>query len=223
MISIIIPVLNEERALPATLQNVFTQAGEFEVIVVDGGSTDSTLNIVRQDERIHLCSAATGRASQMNAGAQQACGDWLLFLHADTLLPANSLLTIEQLSPEVKAGGFKHRFSGQSWSLRLISWLDNLRCRWTRIIYGDQAMFVRHDTFTELGMFPQVPHMEDVLFCEHLIKETQPLILNDYVITDSRKFEENGIWLSFGRVLLILASHELHLPIPARKFFKNVR
>ena len=78
MISIIIPVLNEERALPATLQHVFSQAGEFEVIVVDGGSTDNTLAIVSQDNRIQLVSAATGRASQMNAGAQQASGDWLL-------------------------------------------------------------------------------------------------------------------------------------------------
>ena len=223
MISIIIPVLNEERALPATLQHVFSQAGKFEVIVVDGGSTDSTLDIVRQDSRIQLLSAATGRASQMNAGAQHANGEWLVFLHADTLLPKDALLSIEQLPPQVQAGGFKHLFSGQAWSLRLISWLDNLRCRWTRILYGDQAMFVRRDLFTKLGMFPNEPVMEDVLFSEQLVKVTQPVILNSNVITDSRKFEQNGIWLSFWRVLLILAIHELHLPIRTRKFFTNAR
>lgn len=223
MISIIIPVLNEERALPATLQQVFSQAGEFEVIVVDGGSTDNTLAIVSQDSRLQLVSAATGRASQMNAGAQQASGDWLLFLHADTLLPKDAILSIEQLSSEIQAGGFKHRFSGDAWSLRLISWLHNFRCRWTRIFYGDQAMFVRRKMFTELGMFPNEPILEDLLFSEQLVKVTRPVILDSYVITESRKFEQTGIWLSFWRVLLILASHGLHLPIPAKKFFANVR
>ena len=223
MISIIIPVLNEERALPATLQHVFSQAGEFEVIVVDGGSTDSTLDIVNQESRIQLHKAATGRASQMNEGARHATGDWLLFLHADTLLPENALISIERLSSDTQAGGFKHRFSGQAWSLRLISWLHNFRCRCTRIFYGDQAMFVRRKLFTELGMFPDEPILEDLLFSEKLVKGTQPVILNSYVITESRKFESQGIWMSFWRVILILISHGLHLPIPARKFFSNVR
>ena len=223
MISIIIPVLNEERALPATLQHVFSQAGEFEVIVIDGGSTDSTLDIVNQESRIQLHKAATGRASQMNEGARHATGDWLLFLHADTLLPENALISIEQLPNDTQAGGFKHRFSGQAWSLRLISWLHNFRCRCTRIFYGDQAMFVRRKLFTELGMFPDEPILEDLLFSEKLVKVTQPVILNSYVITESRKFESQGIWLSFWRVILILISHELHLPTPARKFFYNVR
>ena len=223
MISIIIPVLNEERALPATLQEVFSQAGEFEVIVVDGGSTDNTIDIVSQDNRIQLHTAPAGRASQMNVGAEQATGDWLLFLHADTLLPKDALLSIAQLSPDIQAGGFKHRFSGHAWGLRLISWLHNFRCRWTRIFYGDQAMFVRRKLFFDLGMFPNEPMMEDVLFSEKLVKVTRPVILDSYVITESRKFEQQGIWLSFWRVLLILVSHELHLPIPARKFFSNVR
>jgi rSAM/selenodomain-associated transferase 2 len=223
MISIIIPVLNEERALPATLQHVFAQAGEYEVIVVDGGSTDNTLEIVGQDDRILVFTASTGRASQMNLGAQHAKGDWLLFLHADTHLPPKALLAIEQLSPDIQAGGFKHRFSGCAWSLRLISWLDNLRCRLTRIIYGDQAMFIRRELFYNLGMYPNVPVMEDVLFCEGLVKLTRPLILDTYIITDSRKFEQNGPWLSLWRVLLILASHGLRLPIPTSKFFANVR
>jgi len=223
MISIIIPVLNEERALPATLQHVFSQTGEFEVIVIDGGSTDNTRDIVGQDSRIRLLTATTGRASQMNAGAQHASGEWLLFLHADTLLPKDALLTIEQLSPQIQAGGFRHLFSGRAWSLRLISWLDNVRCRWTRILYGDQAMFVRRDLFSKLGMFPNEPVMEDVLFSEQLVKVTRPVILNSYVITDSRKFEQEGVWLSFWRVLRILARHELHLPIRTRKFFSNVR
>ncbi len=223
MISIIIPVLNEERALPATLQHVFSQAGEFEVIIVDGGSTDNTLEIVSQESRIQVQKAVSGRASQMNEGVRYATGDWLLFLHADTLLPENALKSIDALPADILAGGFKHRFSGRAWSLRLISWLHNFRCRCTRIFYGDQAMFVRHELFIKLGMFPETPVLEDLLLGEKLVKVTQPVMLDSYVITASRKFEQQGIWLSFWRVLLILASHELRLPIPAKKFFSNVR
>ena len=223
MISIIIPVLNEERALPATLQRVFNQHGEFEVIVVDGGSADGTADIVARDSRIAWLVEKTGRASQMNAGARAAGGDWLLFLHADTLLLENALQNIEALPADVQAGGFTHRFSGSARGLRLVSWLHNFRCRRTRVFYGDQAMFVRRSLFFELGAFPDEPMLEDLLFGETLAAVTRPVMLDSVVITDSRKFEQNGVWLSLLRVVLILASHELHLPIPARRFFANVR
>jgi len=223
VISIIIPVLNEERALPATLRRVFEQQAEFEVIVVDGGSTDGTAGIVARDSRIIRLDAETGRASQMNAGARAARGDWLLFLHADTLLPAEALRCIEALPAGIQAGGFTHRFSGNARGLRLVSWLHNFRCRRTRVFYGDQAMFVRRQLFFELGAFPDEPVLEDLLFGETLAAATRPVLLESEVITDSRKFEQNGVWLSLLRVVLILASHELHLPVPARRFFANVR
>jgi rSAM/selenodomain-associated transferase 2 len=223
MISIIIPALNEQRALPATLQQVFAQRGEYEVIVVDGGSTDNTRALVENDPRLRLITATTGRASQMNAGAEQARGEWLLFLHADTLLPDGGLAEIEQQPREVLAGGFSHRFSGQAWGLRVVSWLHNFRCRRTHVFYGDQAPFVRRELFFQLGGFPDEPILEDLLFGEQLARLTRPKMLNSYVISDSRKFEQNGIWLSLLRVLLILISHELKLPIPARKFFANAR
>jgi len=223
MISIIVPTLNEERALPRTLEHIFSQDGEFEVIVVDGGSHDNTLALVNREQRLRLLTATTGRASQMNAGALQAQGEWLLFLHADTLLPQNALLTIEQLPEHVLSGGFRHRFSGHAWGLRLVSWLHNFRCQRTRVFYGDQAMFIRTRLFHELGGFPDKPILEDLLFGERLATITQPLMLDDYVISDSRKFEQKGIYLSLFRVLLILLCHELHLPIPARKFFSPIR
>ena len=223
MISIIIPVLNEERALPATLAQVFAQAGDYEVIVVDGGSTDNTLGLIEHDPRVRLLTASAGRASQMNAGARHARGEWLLFLHADTLLPDGALREIQQQPRDIRAGGFSHRFSGQAWGLRLVSWLHNFRCRCTHVFYGDQAMFVRRDLFFELDGFPDEPILEDLLFGEQLARVTRPRMLDSHVISDSRKFEQNGIWLSLFRVLLIQISHELKLPIPARKFFANAR
>ncbi len=223
MISIVIPAYNEEKALPATLARVFAQDRDSEVIVVDGGSRDATHEIVRTDTRVQLITAPKGRASQMNAGARRAHGEWLLFLHADTHLPDGALAAIANLPDDVQAGGFRHCFSGNDWRLRLISWLDNLRCHWTRVFYGDQALFVRRELFERLGGFPEDHLLEDVVFGERLRKRTQPRLLDLHVTTDARKFAQMGIWKSLGRVALILTCHELRLPIPADTFFRDVR
>ncbi|MGD8802482.1 MAG: hypothetical protein PVG12_04810, partial [Gammaproteobacteria bacterium] len=143
--------------------------------------------------------------------------------HADTLLPDDALQTISVLPADVQGGGFTHRFSGSTRGLRLVSWLHNFRCRRTHVFYGDQAMFVRRQLFFELGLFPDEPILEDLLFGEKLASATRPVMLDSTVITDSRKFEQKGVWLSLMRVLLILISHELRLPIPARRFFANIR
>jgi glycosyltransferase involved in cell wall biosynthesis len=169
--------------------------------------------------------APKGRASQMNAGAAQASGEWLLFLHADTVLPDGALLQLNKLEKDhaVQAGGFMHQFSGDDWRLQLISFLDNFRCTRSRIIYGDQALFVRRALFERLGGFPDQPVLEDVAFCEKLIKTTNPLLLSPPVVTDARKFITMGIWRSFVRVLLIILHVEYRLPVLPRTFFQDIR
>lgn len=225
MISVIVPAYNEENALPATLRGLFTQPGEYEVIVVDGGSTDRTCKIVQTEPRARLLTASKGRAVQMNAGAKEARGEWLLFLHADTLLPEGALVRLNQMegNADVQAGGFLHQFSGRDWRLRLISFLDNFRCVRSRIIYGDQAMFVRRKLFERLGGFPDQPILEDVAFCEKLICMTEPVLFASPVITDSRKFLKMGIWKSFARVLLIILHAQFRLPVLPRVFFQDIR
>lgn len=225
MISVIIPTLNEEKALPLTLRHVLVQAGDYEVIVVDGGSIDRTCEIAKHEPQIRLFQAPKGRASQMNMGAKQAQGEWLLFLHADTRLPQGSLHRLNTMEPDlsVQAGGFLHQFSGSDWRLRLLSTLNNVRCRWTKVIYGDQAMFVRRALFEQLGGFPDQSILEDVLFSRTLIRVVTPLLLTPPVVTDSRKFVQMGIWRSVGRASLILLAVELHLPIVARSFFRDIR
>jgi rSAM/selenodomain-associated transferase 2 len=209
MISVIIPTYNEEKALPATLEHLLRQAGEYEVIVVDGGSSDRTCQIVRAEPRVRLLTASKGRASQMNTGACIARGEWLLFLHADTFLPEGALRRLNALEADTacQAGGFRHRFSGDDWRLRLISWMDNLRAKITCIIYGDQAMFVRRSLFQQLGGFPQQPFLEDIAFGEKLKRVTKPV----------------GIWRSLARCAVILLCHGLRLPIAARAFFADIR
>jgi rSAM/selenodomain-associated transferase 2 len=223
MISVIIPTLNEERALPLTLARLFCQSGSFETIVCDGGSSDGTRAIVAKHPQIQWLDAPRGRASQMNAGAQQARGEWLVFLHADTLLPEQALATIAALPSVCHWGAFRQRFSGATFWLRAISWIDNMRCRITRVPYGDQVIFVRRHTFLRAGGFPAVEIMEDLLFGERMRRVHPPLLLRAEAITDSRKFEQMGVLVSFWRVLRILAAHHRRRAIPARDFFSDIR
>ncbi len=172
-----------------------------------------------------LLRAPKGRASQMNAGAKQAIGEWLLFLHADTVLPPAQIQRLNEMEADqtIQAGGFMHQFSGDDWRLKLISFLDNFRCIRSRIIYGDQALFVRRALFEQLGGFPNRPILEDVAFCERLIAVTTPLLLSPSVVTEARKFLKMGIWRSFLRVLLIILHVEFRLPVLPRAFFRDVR
>lgn len=225
MISVVIPAYNEERALPETLDRLFSQQGDYEVILVDGGSTDATRRIARSHCGVKLVQARKGRASQMNAGAAEARGEWLLFLHADTLIPENGLARVAELPMKVAAGGFRHRFSGHGFGLRFVSLVDNIRCRASRIIFGDQAMFIRRSLFSRLGGFPDVEQLEDVLFCENLVKHTRPVLLDLAVITDSRKFVQHGVLRSLTRVAIILICVNLgrQLPGDSLRFFDDVR
>jgi rSAM/selenodomain-associated transferase 2 len=226
LISVIIPTLDEERALPATLDAVLAQPVDLEVIVVDGGSVDRTRQIVEttsaRHPRLHVLGAARGRALQMNAGADVARGEWLLFLHADTLLPRDGLTVIENQLEAVQAGCFTHRFSGEASMLRILSWFHNHRFGVTRVIYGDQAMFIRRRLFEKLGGFPIRP-MEDIAFGLKLRTATRPIMLRESVTTDSRKFDQMGHLRALAHSVFLLLRFRFGTDLSGDRFFRNYR
>lgn len=212
MISVIVPVRNERRALPGLLDHLLAQPGDFEVIVVDGGSTDGTPALVGGAGRVKLVTSERGRGAQLNAGVRAARTDAFLFLHADTRLPIGAIARLDRMlqrNPALKAGAFRHRFEPTDWRLRLVSAGNNLRCRISRIYFGDQAIFARRSAFERAGGFPEVPVLEDVIFCERLRAFTSAVLLHESVTTDSRRFLHHGVWRTTLRGVLILVRHRL--------------
>lgn len=196
-ITVIIPTLNEEQALPQTLARL-TSSGQLDIVIVDGGSTDQTIPIAEtfctNVPTARLVTAPAGRARQMNEGAKASRGDVLLFLHADTLLPANvqAVITSALADPAVVAGRFDVRFdSSSSWG-RMISTLMNWRSRLSGIATGDQAIFVRRHIFEQLSGFAEIPLMEDIEFSRRLKRVGLIAALSEHVMTSFRRWEQHG-------------------------------
>lgn len=192
-ISVIVPVLNEERRIEATLAALCAVADLHEVIVVDGGSTDRTAALVAAASPARLVRAPRGRGPQMNAGAAAAHGDVLLFLHADVLLPVAAAALIEQAlrDPKVIAGAF--RTCTVADSERPPRWaplirIADLRSRYTRLPYGDQALFVRASTFRALGGFADIPLMEDLELSRRLRRRGRLVTVRTCVVVSGRRF-----------------------------------
>jgi rSAM/selenodomain-associated transferase 2 len=193
-LSIIVPALDEERALPATLAAAAPlRARGHELIVVDGGSLDATREIARAAAD-RVLDAARGRARQMNAGARAASGDVLVFVHADTRLPGDADECIRRGLETGRAWGrFDVRIDGRSAALAAVARLMNLRSRATGIATGDQAMFVRREAFRRVGGFPDVELMEDVVLSRALGGVSPPACLRERVTTSGRRWEERGV------------------------------
>ena len=194
--SIIIPALDEAAGIRDTLAPLQAlRARGHEVVVVDGGSTDGTPELARALADQVIVSDR-GRARQQNAGAAAAAGDVLLFLHADTRLPAGAdALVLDGLRAAGRGWGrFDVRLSGAHPMLRVVERMMAVRSRLTGIATGDQAIFVRRDWFARAGGFPDIPLMEDVALSGTLRGMGRPLCLRARVVTSSRRWEQRGVW-----------------------------
>lgn len=195
-LSIIVPVLNEAAQLPRSLGDLASvQKRGVEIIVADGGSDDESARIAAGLGGV-VISSARGRARQMNAGAERSAGDALIFLHADTRLPADAdVLVAAALSTGRHVWGrFDVRIDGAGAALRLVAWMMNERSRLTGIATGDQAIFMTREAFKDVGGFPDQPLMEDVEMSKRLRRLSAPACLHERVTTSGRRWETRGTW-----------------------------
>ena len=190
LVSVIIPTLDEADGIAGTLASVQAQTG-WELIIADGGSTDGTPDVVRAAApTATLIAAPRGRAAQMNAGAAAATGDALLFLHADTLLPAGALDAVREALGDAVGGCFETRFDAASGWMRL--WQARLWMRWHRFAFGDRALFARREAFEAVGGFPDQPLFEDLDLVRALRRRGPFAFLDLAVTTSARRYRRYG-------------------------------
>lgn len=205
-ISVIIPVLNEGVHLAQTLKAVTTANENLEILVVDGGSRDETVEIaIAAGVKVILSEA--GRALQMNAGAAISTGDILLFLHGDTRLPTGYEHLVQQILAQSKvvAGAFDLKIDRPGRGLRWVEWGVKWRSRGCQLPYGDQAIFLTRDVFQAIGGFPVMPIMEDFVLIQQLKKMGKVAIAPATVTTSPRRWQTLGVFKTtlINQIILI--------------------
>jgi rSAM/selenodomain-associated transferase 2 len=193
-ISIIVPTLNEEKDIKVAITS--TESGkDIEVIVVDGGSQDNTVDIT-QRLGIKFVFSSPGRACQMNVGALLATGNILLFLHADTILPLqfDDMVRDALEEPGVVAGAFNLRIDSSQLGLRLVEWGVRIRSHFFNLPYGDQAIFIKREVFEQVGGFPELPIMEDFEMMRRLQRIGRITIVQGAVLTSARRWLQKGVF-----------------------------
>lgn len=193
LISIIIPTLNESGILEQTL-NRLRSSQEIEIIVADGGSQDNTAEVAARSGALVL-SVSGGRAAQMNAGAAESKGHILLFLHADTILPAlyHDVICEALKNPSVSAGAFRFKTDGPGAAIRVVEWFTNIRSSVFHFPYGDQGLFMEKRVFEEIGGFPDLPIMEDFELVRRLRRRGDIVIIPEPAVTSARRWRKLGV------------------------------
>ena len=228
MLSVIVPVWNERLRIADGLQELVSRVAMHsgELIVVDGGSDDGSVEVARRMHGLRWFSSPRGRGRQMNYGAEQARGSLLVFHPVDTRLSGGAFAELASIdaagNPE--CGGFHQRFDRDRWSLRLISVLHNQRARLTGIFYGDQLPFVRRELVQRIGGFRAQIDMEDVEFGSRLRRVSRPVIRQFVAVTSSRRFDAAGdLRATIDAARLLAGWTFLRRVQSSRIFFEPVR
>ena len=192
MISVIIPVLNEDRILEKTLCRLLPELSGHELIIVDGGSTDTTVEIAKEYGTV--ISSDRGRAKQLNAGAEKANGEILIFLHADVWLEEGAISEVEKaITGGFVGGGFLQKIEGKNLLYRIIEKSADLRGRYLKIFYGDSGIFITRDGFQQIGGFPDIPIMEEIEFSRAMHKLGKTRMVSPRIHISARRWKTGGI------------------------------
>ena len=212
-VSVIVPTLNEELVIEKTLTQI-QQLSPHELIVSDGGSDDGTGTIAKKLSH-RVITGSTGRATQMNAGANEATGDLLLFLHADSRLePESYQKMLEYMeNPDWIGGAFTLCIESQKWSIKLVTLLANIRSKYFGLAYGDQGFFVRKKVFESMDGFASLPICEDLEFYQRLKKKGPVILLKEKAHTSPRRWIKEGIVFTTARNTLIAILFGLGFPL----------
>ncbi len=214
-ISVVVPVLEEADRINALVDHirVIGYGASPEIIVVDGDPAGSTLAALSRPGIVAL-TAPKGRARQLNAGAAAATGDMLLFLHADTRLPAGAFAAVAAtLSGRAEAGAFSLSIRSRRPDLRLIAAGATLRSRTLGLPYGDQAQFIRRELFAAMGGYPDIPIMEDVALMREIRRAGGRIaVLPQKVSTSARRWQTQGVWRTTACNLTLLCLYFCGVP-----------
>jgi rSAM/selenodomain-associated transferase 2 len=197
-LSVVIPVLNAENGLPACLAALMEglEAGLIrELVISDGGSSDKTLQIAEEVGAIVVTGPAS-RGGQLRRGVAAAQGDWVLLLHADTVLEPGWSQAVMAHMPSGQAGYFRLGFASGGMSARIVAGWANLRSKWFDLPYGDQAMVLPRALLDSVGGVPDMPLMEDVALARALRGQMTPLPVT--ARTSAERYETEG-WIRRGR------------------------
>jgi rSAM/selenodomain-associated transferase 2 len=223
--SFIIPVYREKPIINQTIQNIrdMKDSSAAEIIVVDGDSGQETVKEIKFSD-VKKIASDKGRGNQLNCGANEAAGDILIFLHADTRLPGDALnlITAALSDQSCVAGAFDLGIDSWRPTFRLIEKMASWRSRLTRIPYGDQVIFIRADYFKFLGGFQSIPIMEDVELMRRIKRNNDPItILRRQVLTSPRRWETEGIIFCTLRNWLLITLYLLGVkPETLASFYK---
>lgn len=230
-LSIIIPTLNESQYIGKCLTTIdenVSESNDIEIIIIDAGSSDSTLSLLTDGIRVRKEPSFAGNKSRsLNEGSKMALGRYLLFLDADTLVPKDFDLLIKQQleSKEMVGGAFEFEFDKKLPLLKFIEIINKIRYRYRQSYYGDQGIFVRKEVFDQIGGFPDLRLMEAAHLCQTLRQKGKLGLIRTPIITSSRRFEQGGILKVFFLDTIIWIKNFLGLDVQnyAEDYWNDVK
>jgi rSAM/selenodomain-associated transferase 2 len=211
-LSIVVPILDEEAVLPSLINKLKDCQGSagfpIECVFVDGGSSDRSTALCEAAD-FPVVRSERGRGQQLHEGALQSQGDILLFLHADShVTPKHCQLAVQSVQDNgLMAGGFRLRFDDKHPILKLAEWINLIRFRFTRVLYGDHGVFIRRDKYQAVGGFPAQALFEDIEFSKRLKKLGRVVMLSQPLQTSARRFRAGGVLRTY---LLMATLHILY-------------